>query len=59
MRVRRDQEMGHMSPYSPASACGCYYEKMANGSTSCPPCARSSDCPPQASVCSYGYCEAN
>jgi ABC-type phosphate transport system substrate-binding protein len=59
MRVKRDQEMGHMSPYSPVGACGCYYEMMANGSTSCTPCTRSTDCPLSLSVCSYGYCESN
>jgi ABC-type phosphate transport system substrate-binding protein len=59
MRVKRDRELGPMTPTSPPSACGCYYEKMANGSTSCTPCARTSDCPLQTSTCSYGYCEAS
>jgi ABC-type phosphate transport system substrate-binding protein len=59
MRVKRDRELGSMTPTSPPSACGCYYEKMANGSTSCTPCVRTSDCPSQTSTCSYGYCEAS
>jgi ABC-type phosphate transport system substrate-binding protein len=59
MRVKRDRELGPMTPYASASACGCYYEKMANGSTSCTSCTRNSDCPLQSAVCSYGYCEAN
>ena len=59
MRVKRDREMGPMTTYAPPSACGCYYEKMANGSTACTPCTRTSDCASQGSVCSYGYCESS
>jgi hypothetical protein len=57
MRVKRDREMGPMTTFSPPSACGCYYEKMANGSTACTPCTRTSDCPSQTATCSFGYCE--
>jgi hypothetical protein len=57
MRVMRVQEMGPMVSVSPVGACGCYYDKAANGSTDCAPCARHSDCPASAPVCSYGYCE--
>jgi len=59
MRVKRDRELGPMTPFTAESACGCYYEKMANGSTACTPCTRSSDCPVQTATCSYGYCESN
>ena len=59
MRVKRDRELGPMTAFSPPSACGCYYEKMANGSTACTPCARTSDCPSLTSTCSYGYCETS
>jgi hypothetical protein len=57
MRVRRTQEMGPAMPFAPASACGCYYEKMATGSTGCKVCATSAECPVSAPVCSYGHCE--
>lgn len=57
MRVRRSDEMGPMQSYAPAQACGCYYEKVANGSTSCTPCQSKVECPSSAQVCSYGYCE--
>jgi hypothetical protein len=57
MRVKRDRELGPMTVFSPPSACGCYYEKMANGSTACTPCTRTSDCPSHTATCSYGYCE--
>ena len=58
MRVRRTQEMGPAMPFAPQSACGCYYEKVATGVTTCKPCATSAECPASAPVCSYGYCEA-
>jgi hypothetical protein len=58
MRVRRTQEMGPAMPFAPQSACGCYYEKVATGTTTCKPCATSAECPATAPVCSYGFCEA-
>jgi ABC-type phosphate transport system substrate-binding protein len=57
MRVMRNLEMGPLIPTSPVGACGCSYDKAANGSTDCTPCARHADCPTSAPVCSYGYCE--
>jgi hypothetical protein len=57
MRVRRTQEMGPAMSFAPAGACGCYYEKVANGTTSCRACLTAADCPASAPVCSYGYCE--
>ena len=59
MRVRRVQEMGPALPFAPAGACGCYYEKVANGaaSASCKACATAAACPASAPACSYGYCE--
>jgi hypothetical protein len=59
MRVKRTQELGPMSPNTPVGACGCYYEKVANGATQCTPCQRQADCPSTAPICSYGYCEAS
>ena len=58
MRVRRTQEMGPTMSFAPQSACGCYYEKVATGTTACKPCATSAECPATAPVCSYGFCEA-
>jgi hypothetical protein len=57
MRVNRVQEMGPMSSYAPVGACGCAYEKAANGATSCKACQTDRDCPTSAPVCSYQYCE--
>ena len=57
MRVRRVQEMGPTMPFAPTSACGCYYEKVATGVTTCKPCATSAECLTTAPVCSYSFCE--
>jgi hypothetical protein len=57
MRVKRTQEMGPMTPFAPSGACGCYYEKVANGATSCKTCLSPQDCPASAPACNYGYCE--
>jgi ABC-type phosphate transport system substrate-binding protein len=57
MHVMRTEEIGALASFAPPGACGCYYEKVANGSTTCMPCANKTDCPDSAPVCSYGYCE--
>jgi hypothetical protein len=58
MRVRRTQEMGPALPFAPESPCGCYYETVAAGLTTCKPCVTSAECPASAPQCSYGFCEA-
>jgi len=57
MRVSRTEEIGPLSSFAPPQACGCYYERMANGSTSCTPCQNKTDCPSSSPFCNYGYCE--
>jgi len=57
MRVKRTQEAGAPAPFAPAGACGCYYELIATGGTTCKPCGTSAECPKATPVCSYGYCE--
>jgi hypothetical protein len=57
MRVKRTEEMGPLASFAPPGACGCYYDKVANGTTTCTPCSKRTDCPSAAPVCSYGYCE--
>jgi ABC-type phosphate transport system substrate-binding protein len=57
MRVKRTSELGSPSPFAPPGACGCYYEKVANGQTACRPCKVSGDCTAAAPACNYGYCE--
>jgi ABC-type phosphate transport system substrate-binding protein len=57
MRVKRGSELGALASYAPPGSCGCYYDKAANGTTTCAPCTGPRDCPASAPVCSYGYCE--
>jgi len=57
MRVKRVQEMGPLMSFAPAGSCGCYYEKVASGATTCQPCVSARDCPQRTPACSYGYCE--
>jgi hypothetical protein len=55
--VKRTAELGPLSSFAPTGACGCYYDKVANGSTTCTPCTSPRDCPATAPACSYGFCE--
>lgn len=58
MKVSRTAELGPMSPASPTKACGCYFDKKANGSTTCSTCTTDGDCTGAAKKCNFGYCEA-
>jgi len=58
MRVSRTQELGPLAPSTPTQPCGCYYEKLANGSTACTACNSDVDCGDANSICSYHYCES-
>ena len=58
MRVTRTQEIGPLLPNTPASPCGCYYDQLTDGSTSCTPCNVDSDCAASGIICSYHFCEA-
>jgi len=57
MRVKRSTELGGLASYAPPGSCACYYDRFANGSTTCTACTGPRDCPATAPVCSYGYCE--
>jgi ABC-type phosphate transport system substrate-binding protein len=56
MHVSRAQELGPLSAYEPTEPCGCYYEKLANGASSCRSCTSDNDCD-AGTVCSFHYCE--
>lgn len=58
MRVHRDSEVGPLSPWTPISPCGCYFDQVATGHSACAICSKNSDCPEAAPVCSFGFCEA-
>lgn len=61
MRVTRTVEMGPLSSYAPSGSCGCYFEYVATGQSTCQPCQKRSDCPSSAPVCNVsqpvGFCE--
>ncbi|MBK6846884.1 MAG: hypothetical protein IPG96_04820 [Proteobacteria bacterium] len=59
MRVTRSSEMGELKPFAPEFQCGCYFEAVANGATSCKACGGPGDCPAERPACNYGYCELN
>lgn len=58
MKVKRTEEMGPLSSYTTDSRCGCYFDSVANGATTCKACKGSGDCPKAQPACNYGYCEA-
>jgi len=59
MAVSRDDEMGPLYSVAAEGSCACYYEARATGETSCTTCTEDTECPAEAPVCSYGYCEAS
>jgi len=59
MRVTRSDEMAALTPFSPRPSCGCYFDSIATGASSCSKCSSASDCPSATPHCNLGYCEAN
>ena len=57
MQVTRSEEVGALQSFAPANACGCYYDQLTTGQTTCTPCTVPSDCATPAPACNYGYCE--
>ena len=57
MKVQRTSDNSQIAPFSPSNACGCYFDKLATGKTSCTSCTSSSQCPTSAPTCSFGFCE--
>lgn len=58
MTVTREGITGAISSYAPPQPCGCYFEAVATGETSCSECATSDDCEGAGEQCRHGYCEA-
>jgi hypothetical protein len=57
MRVTRSVELGPFASYAPTGSCGCYYDYVATGASSCVPCTKASDCPSSAPLCNLSYAE--
>ena len=56
MKVKRTTEVGPMTPFKPARACGCAFDKEATGSATCKACSTNVDCGGSES-CNFGFCE--
>lgn len=59
MEVRRTSDLGPIASYAPDAPCGCYFDFVATGATSCSSCTTNADCNASASNCRFGYCEVN
>ncbi|MFT3773684.1 MAG: hypothetical protein QM820_50565 [Minicystis sp.] len=59
MEVKRTTDFGDLIPYAPAEPCGCYFEAVSTGSTTCTACTKDADCTASATHCRKGYCEVN
>ena len=57
MHVKRTTDLGPVQSYLPAAPCGCYFDKLATGSTTCATCASNADCPSSAPTCRNSFCE--
>lgn len=44
---------------APAEPCGCYFDFVATGATTCKACQDSAGCDASAPNCRFGYCEVN
>lgn len=58
MNVTRDGDLGDLRKYLPEKPCGCFFESVATGSSSCTACANDAACPTRAPVCRRNFCEA-
>jgi ABC-type phosphate transport system substrate-binding protein len=59
MEVQRKGDYGPLESYAPAEPCGCYFDKVATGTTTCQACTKDPECPGGAPHCRFGFCEVN
>jgi len=57
MQVKRSSDFKGLSCYAPADPCGCYFDSIATGTTSCDACTTDAQCS-GSSKCHFGFCEA-
>lgn len=58
MNVWREGDLGGLTKYTPDKPCGCYFDSIATGASTCKACTESSACPTSAPVCRRNFCEA-
>ncbi len=57
MEVTRTSDGGPIRAVVPTQPCGCFYDVLTTGRSSCDPCRSQADCPSSRPNCSFGYCE--
>jgi len=58
MNVWRETDLGDLTKNVPDKPCGCFFESVATGATTCTACANDAACPSRAPVCRRNFCEA-
>lgn len=58
MQVTREGVSGPISSFAPEQPCGCFFEQVATGATSCTACTEDADCGATSPKCRFGFCEA-
>ena len=56
MRVSRAGSYTALASFAPDEPCGCYYDYVADGASSCTECETTDDCAGE-QVCRHGFCE--
>jgi len=59
MEVWRTGDLSTPISNAPAEPCGCYFDFVATGASSCKPCDADAACDASAPHCRHGYCEVN
>jgi hypothetical protein len=57
MRVARSGSYTPLVSFAPEAPCGCLYDFLADGSSSCAQCTSPDDCTGEGQVCRHGFCE--
>jgi hypothetical protein len=58
MQVTRTSELGPLASFQPLRSCGCYFDSLTSGTTTCQACMANADCPMPTPRCNYNFCEA-
>jgi hypothetical protein len=57
MNVWRDGDLGGLQSLAPDKPCGCFFDSVATGASTCTACATDVNCPKAAPVCRRNFCE--
>ncbi|MBX3225862.1 MAG: hypothetical protein KIT84_30205 [Labilithrix sp.] len=58
MNVWRDGDLGDIRREAPEKPCGCAFENIATGTTTCTACTTDAQCGTSTPTCRFGFCEA-